>query len=209
MPIVRGEAGIDIFEEQREQAALATDPYGVWLHHFLWATLHPGGLYELYWWSGNLRDQPGPDGNPANGLFEIYAPYNEFMADIPLNGGGYVEINVITPPGTRIVGQQNNYGKQSALAHLWISNLSHTWAEVVDGVDPGSLAGTLVLAGMAPDTSFTVEWWDFNTCGELRTRKETLKSDASGQIKLGLSISPISGLPVTDTAVKIGDYASK
>ena len=90
MPIVRGEAGIDIFEEQREQAALASDPYGVWLHNFLWATLHPGGLYELYWWSGNLRDQPGPDGNPANGLFEIYAPYNEFMADIPLNGGGYV-----------------------------------------------------------------------------------------------------------------------
>ena len=82
----------------------------------------------------------------------------------------------------------------------------HTWKNVVDGVDPGSLAGTLVLAGMAPDTSFTVEWWDFNPRGELRIRKETLKSDASGQIRLSLSISPISGLPVTDTAVKIGTY---
>jgi hypothetical protein len=129
------------------------------------------------------------------------------MADVPLNGGGYVEINVFPPPGTRIVGQQNNYGNQSALAHLWISNLSHTWVNVVDGVDPGSLGGTVILSGMVPDTSFMVEWWDFNTRGELMIRNETLRSDASGQIKLGLSISPISGLPVTDTAVKIGTYA--
>jgi hypothetical protein len=128
------------------------------------------------------------------------------MADVPLNGGGYVEIDVEPLPNTRIVGQQNKYGKQSDLAHLWISNQSHTWAEVVDGVDPGSLAGTVVLAGMAPDTSFTVEWWDFNTRGEIRIRNETLSSGASGQIKLGLSISPIRGLPVTDTAVKIGEY---
>jgi hypothetical protein len=207
MPIVRGEAGIDIFEEQREQAALASDPYGVWLHNFLWAMLDPGALYELYWWSGNLRDQPGPDGNPANGLFEIYAPYNDFMANVPINGGGYVEINLAPPPGARIVGQQNNNGNQSALAHLWISNLSHTWKNVVDGVEPGSLTGTAILSGMAPDTSFTVEWWDFNTRGELRIRRETLTSGANGQLSLNLVIPAIKGLPVTDTAVKIGTYA--
>ena len=128
------------------------------------------------------------------------------MANIPINGGGYVEISAEPPPNTHIVGQQNNYGEQSDLAHLWISNQSHTWKTVVEGVETGSLGGTVVLAGMAPDTSFTVEWWDFNTRGELRVRNETLRSDASGQIKLGLSISPISGLPVTDTAVKIGEY---
>jgi hypothetical protein len=207
MPVVRGEAGIDRFDRQREQAELAEDSSGVWLHNFIWAMLHPGGLYELYWWSDNIHTQPGPDGNTSNGLFEIYAPYNEFMADIPLNKGGYVDIGVTLPAITRVVGQQNNGGQHSNRAHLWIANLKHTWKNVIDGVDYGDLEGMVTLTGMKPETDFPVEWWDFNTRGELRIRNEILPSDASGQIRLDLSLPAINGLPVTDTAVKIGEYA--
>ena len=99
MPVVRGEAGIDTLEQQKEQSALAADSNGVWLHNYTWAMLHSGGMYDLIWWSDNIRTNPGPDGDASNGLFEVFAPYNDFMSDIPLNAGGYVDIDVTSPAG--------------------------------------------------------------------------------------------------------------
>jgi hypothetical protein len=204
MPVVRGEAGIDSFDQQREQAALAEDVYGVWLHNFIWAMLDPGGLYELYWWSDNIRNQPGPDGDTSNGLFEIFAPYQEFMSDIPLNTGGYVAINTTQPEDLLVAGQQNNGGSLSDQAHLWIRAADYTWKNVVDGVEPGSLRGEIRISGLAANTVFTVEWWKFNMRGELGIRTETVNSDTSGEIRLGLTNLEINGMPVTDAAVKIG-----
>jgi hypothetical protein len=62
-PIVRGEAGIDSVDQQIEQPGLMQDQHGVWLHNFLWSTLDPGGLIELYWWGDNIKTQPrtGPE----------------------------------------------------------------------------------------------------------------------------------------------------
>ena len=48
-PVVRGEAGIDSVSLQVEQPDLTQDQDGVWLHNYLWSTLDPGGLMELYW----------------------------------------------------------------------------------------------------------------------------------------------------------------
>jgi hypothetical protein len=75
---------------------------------------------------------------------------------------------------------------------------------VVDGVEPGSLRGEVRISGLAADTVFTVEWWEFNVRGELGNRTETVNTDTSGEIRLELTILEINGMPVTDAAVKIG-----
>jgi len=204
MPIVRGEAGIDTLGEQREQSALAEDTNGVWLHNYTWAMLHPGGMYELYWWSDNIRTSPGPDGDPSNGLFEIYGPYNDFMSNIPLNAGGYVDIDVSPPSGIRVVGQKNNNGIGASKAHFWIQDVDHRWRTP----DSGRLSGTLTISGMKPNSSFSIEWWDFNSKGILNKRTGTISSDNLGLIVIDFGDLPtIDGLPVVDTAVKIGEYS--
>jgi hypothetical protein len=204
MPIVRGEAGIDLLEQQKEQSALANDTNGVWLHNYTWAMLHSGGMYELYWWSGNIRANPGPDGDTSNGLFDVFAPYNDFMSNIPLNAGGYVDINVSPPSGTRVVGQKNNNGSNATKAHLWIQDLDHKWRTP----SSGNLSGSLAITGMKASTSFSIEWWDFNYKGTLHKRTGTISSNSSGDISLNFSgLSSINGSPVVDTAVKIGSYS--
>ena len=205
MPIVRGEAGIDSLEQQKEQSALANDINGVWLHNITWAMLHPGGMYELYWWSGNIRTKPGPDGDTSNGLFDVFAPYNDFMSNIPLNAGGYVDISVSPPAGIRVVGQKNNNGSNATKAHLWIQDLDHKWRTP----SSGNLSGSLTISGMKANTRFTIEWWDFNSKGTLHKRWGTISSNSSGIISLNFSgLPPINGLPVVDTAVKIGGYGA-
>ncbi len=204
-PIVRGEAGIDAsLTQQSENPALANDTNGVWLHNYIWAMLHPGGLYELYWWSDNVRNRPGPDGNTANGLFEIFAPYNDFMANVPINAGGYVDIAVAQSGNNRVVGQKNNNGNGSTLAHLWIQDTRHAWKTPTSG----NLSGTITVNGMKPNTTFAVEWWDFNTKGELRKRNENLTSNSSGSLTLNISASTYNGSAIVDTAVKIGTYGT-
>jgi hypothetical protein len=200
-PIVRGEAGIDVLGNQNEQDELANDTSGVWLHNYLWAMLHPGGMYELYWWSDNLRTKPGPDGNTSNGLFEIFAPYNEFMGNIPLNAGGYVDIGVGSSGNNRVVGQKNNTGSNATQAHLWIQDTRHSWKNR----GSGSLSGSVTIPGMLPNTSFPIEWWNFNSSVNLTKQTGgTISSDGQGNITLNLS----SLGSFTDTAVKIGNYTS-
>jgi hypothetical protein len=206
MPIVRGEAGIDFLERQEEQSALANDTNGVWLHNYTWAMLHPGGMYELYWWSDNIRTNPGPDGDTSNGLFDVFAPYNEFLSNIPLNAGGYVDIDVSPPSGTRVIGQKNRNGSDATKAHFWIQDLDHRWRTP----NSGNLSGSLSISGMKANTSFPIEWWDFNYKGTLYKRMGTISSNSSGIIHLNFSnLPPINGSPVVDTAVKIGSYGAK
>lgn len=201
-PIVRGEAGIDVLGQQNEQDILASDTNGVWLHNFTWSGLDPGGLYELYWWSDNIRNRPGPDGNSANGLFEIFKDYNEFMTNIPLNAGGYVDIGVASSGNSRVVGQKNNNGNGSTLAHLWIQDTRHTFKST----SAGNLSGTFTITGMKPNTSFPVEIWSFNTRGQLSKSSSNLSSNSSGQLTISISQSSFNGSAVVDAAVKIGDY---
>lgn len=210
MPVVRGEAGIDkSLTNQGENDQLANDKYGVWLHNFTWARMHPGGLYELYWWTDILRNEPdvgvvGPDGNGANGLHEVWLPFHQFMSNVPVNAGGYVNIGIAESGNNRVLGQKNNNGSGATNAHLWIQDTRHKWKTP----GSGSLAGTFTITGMKPSTSFPVEWWDFNTKGELRKRTENLTSNASGNLVLTISAATYNGSAIVDTGVKIGTYST-
>jgi hypothetical protein len=127
------------------------------------------------------------------------------MNNIPLNAGGYVDINVSPPAGTRVVGQKNNNGLDATKAHLWIQDLDHKWRTP----NSGNLSGSLTISGMKPNTSFPIEWWDFNYMGTLNKRTGTFSSNSSGSIILDFSELPsINGSPVVDTVVKVGSYGA-
>ena len=194
-PIMRGEAGIDFKNEQVEQPDLEKDRDGVWLHNFLWSNLDAGGMMEQYWWNENIEQNLGPDGNP--GLHEIFADLHDFLIDIPLNNGLYVDANPqITNPNLRVVGQKDTTNNQ---AHLWVQHKEHTWRNVVDGISLSSpFFGEIYLDGFSPGAAIKVNWYHFTAQGVLSTRETDLLVDESGRIKLQLPEDP----QITDVAVK-------
>jgi hypothetical protein len=213
-PIIRGETGIDTLSQQEEQADLALDSQGIWLHNFLWSSLDAGALTELYWWGDNIENQPGPDGQP--GLYEVYGNFYTFFSTIPLNNGHYQDAAVtISNPELRVVGQKDLMHQK---AHLWIQNKQHTWRNVVDGVPISAVSGTVALVGFQGGHSYSVRWWDtYYTPGAPRVMStEVITAQANGDIVLtisdmlddtAVSISPsnaaISYLPVVLKKAKI------
>lgn len=193
-PVIRGETGIDFVNQQAEQPDLALDSQGIWLHNFLWSTLDPGALTELYWWGDNIRTQPGPDGQP--GLYEIYGNFSDFVSTIPLNNGDYQDAAAtVSNPDLRVVGQKDLV-QQSA--HLWIQNKQHTWRNVVDGASIPPLSGTVTLSGFQGDQYYAVQWWDtYATDTAQQTSTETVISQTNGEIVLTISDM------VSDSAVRI------
>jgi hypothetical protein len=145
-PVVRGEAGIDSPGQQVELAELARDTNGVWLHNYVWGQVNPGGLYELYWWTQNIR---------KNDLYSNFKPFANFMAEVPINDGRHVDAAAtVSDPNLRAWGQ-----KTTSSAYLWIQNKNHTWKNVVDGVQVPAVSGTVSISGLTPN-KYKVEWWD-------------------------------------------------
>ena len=182
-PVIRGEAGIDINGIQNEASALQNDTTGVWLHNYLWASLHPGGLMELYWWGETID---------ANNLNSIYKQFNQFLSTLPLNNGHYQDIAATSSnTNIRVVGQKDLVNGN---AHFWVLNKNHTWKNVVDGVNSGSVTGTITMSGFQPNKQYTLEEW--NTYNGTKTTGTTTSS-GTGTISLSISIL------TTDTAFKI------
>jgi hypothetical protein len=194
-PVIRGETGIDFPGHQEEQPDLSLDTQGIWLHNFLWSSLDPGALTELYWWTGNIRNQPGPDGRP--GLYEIYKNFYEFVSTIPLNNGHYQDAAVtVSNPNLRVVGQKD---LAHQTAHLWIQNRMHTWRNVVDRVSMPPVSGTLTLSGFEGGQDYRVDWWDTYVTdrAQRNTRTQRVTAQANGDIILVISNM------VSDGAVKV------
>ena len=199
-PIVRGEAGIDAVKNQVEQPGLALDRSGVWLHNYIWSTLDPGAVAELYWWTENINTQPGPDGQP--GLFEVYSYFHNFVDNIPLNNGHYVDAQaVLTDPNLRITGQKDLSNNR---AHLWVQNTRHSWKNVVDQVSNLSgLSGSVTLGGFTPNQPLHIEWHAFTTQGLPAISHSTVTTNSQGKIVLALPSDP----QITDVGIKIGNYS--
>ena len=197
-PIVRGEAGIDYVGQQVEQPDLALDQNGTWLHNYLWSTLDPGALIELYWWDKNRETEPGPDGQP--GLYEVYKYFSDFVHDIPLNNGNYVDARAsLSDPNLRVVGQKDPVNNR---ADLWVQNMKHTWKNVVDGVaNISGLSGNVTLDGFTPNKTLPVELHEFTNQGLPSIVTSSVISDGNGQIVIPLP----SSQQITDVGIKIGE----
>jgi hypothetical protein len=180
-PVIRGETGIDSLSQQVEQPDLALDRQGIWLHNFLWSSLDPGAVAELYWWRDNMANQPGPDGQP--GLYEVYGNFYDFVRAIPLNNGHYQDAAVtVSNPNLRVVGQKDLVHQR---ANLWIQNRRHTWRNVVDGVFVPPVSGTVTLGGFQRDQDYIVQWWDTYGTGIVRTERITSQSDGDILLVVG------------------------
>lgn len=191
-PIIRGETGIDVVDEQKEQSDLTLDTEGVWLHNFLWSTLDPGALLEMYWWANNIQEQPGPDGKA--GLYEIYGSISTFMREVPLNNGNYQDLAAsVSNTNMRVVGQKDLANQQ---AHLWIQNKQHTWRNVVDGISSVPVSGSITLSGFQAGQSYSVQWFD-TLDGKRILKTEIVKAQFDGDLEL--SVTNLE----SDVAVKV------
>jgi hypothetical protein len=211
-PLVRGESGLDAPSAQVEDVNLNRDNSGVWLHNLVWSTVNAGGMYDLYWWLQNVRQRPGPDGSGANGLHETFRAFRDFMADVPLNNGRYQNLGAVAsrPDDVRVLGQKDTAGGR---AHAWIQNRRHTWCGVVGGVsdcaytwDNSRLSGTVTISGLAPGTSYPVQWTTFDGNGRPTLEPAASRTaDGAGNLVLSLDQLPASA---TDAAVKVGTASS-
>lgn len=169
MPLVRGEAGLDQpGGPQEELGDLAQDTQGIWLHNFVWGGINSGGMYDLYWWTDNIRDHD---------LYDHYKAYRDFMDGVPLSNGYYQDAEAtVSHPDLRAWGQKDPVHKK---AHLWIQNRNHTWRNVVDGVAISDLSGQITIPDMPPGP-YQVEWW--NTYNGAIIKTEVVEASSDGLV---------------------------
>ena len=195
-PIIRGEAGIDFLNEQIEQPGLENDNAGVWLHNFLWASLDANAMIEEYWWTENINEQPGPDG--IAGLHDVFSYFADFIENIPLNNGYYQDAEaIVSNPEMLVVGQKDTVHDR---AHLWVKNARHTWQHVVDS-EPGisGLFGTVMVEGLSPNTTLTVEFHSFTSTGLPLISYASATTDSNGRLVISLPNDP----EFTDVGIKV------
>jgi len=184
-PATWGEQGINgPASTDDEDPGLRNDRQGIWLHKMIWARCGPGGVYPLYWWTGNIFDYR---------LHGLYGNWNRFMAGIPLNNGRYADAQAQTSnPDLRAFGQKDTAGGR---AHLWIDNRRHTWRAVVDRVAVPAVSGTVTVNMGSPGAVFRATWYD--TYSSSPVRSQTVTANGAGEVVL-----QVQNL-ATDTAVRL------
>ncbi len=199
MPVVRGEVG---FLFANENLFAANTANGVWLHNLIWSGINAGGMAELYWTGAPTQNHIVGDAHDHRALFR---PFANFMQDVPLNNGRYVNAAPTTStPQLRAWGQQD---VEAGRAHLWIQNGAHIWGNVAEGTAVSTssgqavspISGTVTLTGFVPNETYTVSWWDTNQpdLTQQIVKTEMINADGDGQLVL-----MVEGLE-RDTAVKI------
>lgn len=197
-PIMRGEAGMVPAlgsSDAMRDLGIQEDLQGIWFHNYVWAGLHPGALYEVYWY---YRDHIIQE-NPAFPLYDHqyhHKHFSTFMQNIPLSNGSYQDLAASSSNADfRVVGQKDTVNGR---AHLWIQNRQHTWKNVVNGVSISPASGQISIPGFTPGKTFVVEWWD-TYAGKIQSTEQL---EANRQGVLQLEVSKLED----DVAIKIGDY---
>ena len=191
-PITWGEVGIDGTGagSDDEEALLAKDSRGIWLHKIIWARCGPGGVYPLYWWTDNIFNR---------NLHRLYGNWHRFMAGIPLTNGRYVAVAATSSsPRIRVFGQKDT---TAGRAHLWLDNTNHTWRAVVDGYSWSGENAALEVGMGTSGASYRLTWW--NTTNGQPIGTEILQADAAGVVRWN-----VTNL-VTDTAVHLDRLTSR
>jgi hypothetical protein len=207
-PVIRGEISFtDSVSTDNPTPLFAKDTQAVWLHKFIWGGINPYGIIESYWASTEHIYHYTPTDQDQLGIYgfgatqfdyrDHYKHYYQFIKDVPLSNGKYVDANASSSnTNVRAWGQKDT---TNGRAHLWIDNKNHTWKSVVDGISVGVQTATITLTGFSPNTSYPLEWW--NTYTGTKTSTTTTLSDSAG--KITLTVSNLT----TDTAVRLGDYS--
>ena len=187
-PVVRGETGIVDSGTDPPTSQVAADSRGVFLHNLVWVQLGPSGLMEPGYWY--YSEHIANDALDHRGVFK---PYYDFVKDIPLTNGRYVDAQAtVTDSNLRVIGQKDALGGN---AHLWIQNKQHTWQNAVNGANITPRSATVSIGGFQAGAAYTTQWFDTQT-GQT-TSTQSVQGNERGVISLS-----VSGL-TTDIAVKI------
>lgn len=191
-PVMRGETGFIRDDSNGATNEIQQDNQGIWLHKYIWAGINSGGVIESYWFS---KEHINP--SPAKDLRGEYGKYYNFIKNIPLSNGNYVDSDATVSGGIlRVMGQKDTVNRR---AHLWIDNKTNTWGNVVSGVQPTAVTSATVTVPGMPQGIYPVLW--YNTGNQSTVKTENVSVDGSGNLMLNIPQS-LS----TDIAVKIGDY---
>lgn len=185
-PIMRGETGIG-YPGQPVFNSVSQLRSDVWFHNMLWSQLNPNVIYDPnYWWSQHLSDIQ---------FDEIVPPFKAFIADIPLNKGGFSYSRLeISNEKIRAIGQ---YNPVSGNGYLWVQNRDNILRNYLA---EGSAyipipQSSKIRLHINPNTEYNVEVWDTYTGNILNKYKKI--ADESGVIVIDvLSLK-------TDVAIKI------
>jgi hypothetical protein len=193
-PIVRGEAGMDKSGSQSSSIlGIDQDTRGIWFHKYMWATLHPGGLHEVYWWVTE---------HIANSRFDhrhVFSKFSGFVNGISLNNGRYVDAAAASSnTSIRAWGQKDAMGGN---AHLWIDNKTMTWYNVVKS--PSSIvtipaATTVTFSGMMAGR-YNASWYDTYAGSVVLTETVDVPGDGVMTLRLPYNLDGARG----DVAVKV------
>lgn len=193
-PLVRGETAF-AFDRADRFAQDATA--GLWLHNFIWASINAGGLIEMYWTGAPTQDQIYKAG--AHDYRAMYKTFYNFIHDIPLNNGHYIDLDATaSSPNVRVWGQKDLLHGQ---AHVWIQNQQNTWKNVAEGMVIPPVSATITLPGFRPNAPYRLESW--NPYEPDATKQITLHSEVVAQADGAIPIA-IENL-TSDIAVKIFD----
>jgi hypothetical protein len=149
-----------------------------------WARTGPGGVYPIYWYTGNIF---------SKSLHGLFGNWNRFMAGVPIANGRYADAAATASVSAlRVLGQKD---VTAGLAHLWIDNRNHTWRAVVNGTAVASATGTVRVTMGAAGSVYTASWYDTRT--GLVTSTQQVTANGAGEVVLA-----VTNL-ATDTAVRI------
>jgi len=203
-PVIRGETGfVNTDSTDAVDPDMQRDTNGIWLHNYIWGQINSGGLIESYWYENYHIYFSSIDHRSK------FKSYYDFIKDVPLNNGNYIDVAVTaTDTNVRVYGQKDIVNNR---AHFWVQNKKHVWCAVVGGIsgcpttwDASRLNGTVTFSGFAPSTQYQAEYWQFDNVVALNKTTATITSDGTGNIIVNLATLSAT---VTDTGVKIGDYA--
>ena len=145
------------------------------MHNFLWSTLDAAAMQEIYWWRSHISNKSYDHRNEFKRLAA-------FLADVPLNRGGYADwAGEVDSPELRVVGQKN---LAIGRLHLWIQNREHRWT-LAPGEKIPAVSGTVVVPGWPPNSSFEVDVIDTYETPVRATRDRIrLQADAAGALRI-------------------------
>ncbi len=172
-PAIRAETG---FSEEPAWSLLQADNPGIWFHNLLWAQLNYGGMSDPNYWFPQHYDK-----------FDraaVTKSFSDFIKNIPLNEGGYSELEFSsTNSNFRVIGQKNF---AAGKIHLWIQNSLHTWRNVMGVENPQTVtpqSGEVRLK-LLPNVNYDIIYYD--TYGGSNISTDSGLSDSSSNLVLNI-----------------------
>ena len=151
------------------------DPDAVHVHNGIWASVLAGSSASALFWGWDYNDRF------MGRIQRHYGALSRFCANIPWTAAKFRPADFratrlpqdLASPELRTVGLIGDH-----LAILWVQNLQHTLANIVEKKPIPPVTGArIVLAGVPVRQRCTIEWWDTSKGEVTRTQEAVVTSE--------------------------------